>query len=453
MKFKRSILFCAVSGVLLASQYASALTLSEAVDRTIKTSPDVLIDAARRQAVDEEVKQAKGGYLPRVDLNAGYGIEWSDNTSTAPGTRDMSRHEAGLTLSQMIYDGFGVKSEVDRQTARSQSAAYKVAGISEDIARLAVEKYLEVLRRQELRDLTQKNLDVHKTTYEQIKMRADSGVGRKADMEQAMARLALAQANMASADANLREANIQFLKVVGAPAANLSKPDELSCELLPVSLDDAVSVAVANNPTLRSANEDIEAARAQTRAAQSQLKPRFDLEMGTNWNNDIDGVNYKDNDAYAMFRARYNLYRGGIDEARVAQRRVQEMEAAEVRNRTRRELEESTRLSWNALQTARERLPSQKEHAEAAAQTRDAYQKQFNIGQRTLLDLLDSENELYTARSEYVSGLYLETFARYRLLADVGTLVSTLGVAPRPEAAVMAGNASTLPAESKPAAQ
>jgi adhesin transport system outer membrane protein len=432
MKFKRSILFCTVSGVLLASQYASAQTLSEAVDRTIKTNPDVLIDAARRQAVDEEVKQAKGGYLPRVDLNAGYGIEWSDNTSTAPGTRDMSRHEAGLTLSQMIYDGFGVKSEVDRQTARSQSAAYKVAGISEDIARLAVEKYLEVLRRQELRDLTQKNLDVHKTTYEQIKMRADSGVGRKADMEQAMARLALAQANMASADANLREANIQFLKVVGDSPVDLVKPAEP--EGVPVSLDDAVGVAVANNPILRSANEDIEAARAQTRAAESLLKPRLDLELGTNWNNDIDGVNYKDNDAYAMFRARYNLYRGGIDEARVAQRRVQEMEAAEVRNRTRRELEESTRLSWNALQTARERLPSQKEHAEAAAQTRDAYQKQFNIGQRTLLDLLDSENELYTARSEYVSGLYLETFARYRLLADVGTLVSTLGVAPRPEA-------------------
>jgi len=233
MKFKRSVLFCAVSGVLLVSQYASAQTLSEAVGQTIKSNPDVLIESARRLAVDEEIKQAKGGYLPRVDLNAGYGIEWSDNISTratSTNGKNFSRHEAGMTLSQMLFDGYGVKSEVDRQTARSQSAAYKVAGTSEDVGLLAVEKYLEVLRRQELRDLTQKNLDVHKTTYEQIKMRADSGVGRKADLEQALSRLALAQANMASADANLRESNIQFLKVVGAPAANLSKPEELSCE-------------------------------------------------------------------------------------------------------------------------------------------------------------------------------------------------------------------------------
>jgi adhesin transport system outer membrane protein len=194
-----------------------------------------------------------------------------------------------------------------------------------------------------------------------------------------------------------------------------------------------VQTAVANHPILRSARADIEATHAQTRAAESLLQPRVDLELGTSWNDNLDGVNYKNNDAYAMLRLRYNLYHGGADKARVSETRIQTMEATEVMNRTQREVEESTRLSWNALETSLDRLPKLKAHAESTELTRDAYGKQFNIGQRTLLDLLDSENELYTARANYVDGQFIEMFARYRLLADEGRLIETLGVTPREE--------------------
>jgi adhesin transport system outer membrane protein len=448
MKFKHSVLFCAVAGVLLASQGASAQTLSEAVDQTIKSNPDVLIDANRRLSTEEAVNQAKGGYRPKIDLSAGVGAEWSENTSTRPGSDNLWRRESALTLSQMIYDGFGTKSEVQRHQARVKAAAHKVAGTSEEIGLRAVETYLEVVRRQELRNLTQDNLAAHERVFEQIKLRSDSGVGRRADLEQAQARLALAQANMSSAEANLREANIQFQRVVGEMPRDLARP--ALPEGVPAAEEDALGVAVNNHPLLNSASADIEAAQAQTRAAESLLRPRVDLELGTSWNNNLDGVRYKNNDAYAMLRLKYNLYNGGTDKARVAERRIQEMEASEIMNRTRRQVEESTRLSWNSLLTSSDRLPKLKAHADATEQTRDAYAKQFNIGQRTLLDLLDSENELYTARSNYIDGQYVEMFARYRLLADMGKLVEELGVAPREEAKVVMANgapaASAAPA-------
>lgn len=450
MKFKHSVLFCAVAGVLLASQ-ASAQSLSEAVDLTIKNNPDVLIDAKRRLATDEEVNQAKGGYRPKIDVTAGVGAEWSENVSTRPGTENLWRRESALTLSQMIYDGFGTKSEVQRQEARVKSAAHKVAGTSEEIGLRAVETYLEVVRRQELRNLTQDNLTAHERTFEQIKLRSDSGVGRKADLEQAEARLALAQANMASAEANLREANIQFARVVGEMPRDVARP--AIPEGVPASEDDALGTAVINHPILNSAKADIEAAQAQTRAAESLMRPRVDLQLGTSWNNNLDGVRYKNNDAYAMLRFQYNLYHGGTDQARVAQRRVEEMEAAEIMNKTRRQVEESTRLSWNSLLTSIDRLPKLKAHADATEQTRDAYAKQFSIGQRTLLDLLDSENELYTARSNYIDGQFVEMFARYRLLADMGKLVETLGVAPREEAQVMMANGAPAKTQMAPAAE
>lgn len=434
MKFKHSILFCAVAGALMGATGASAQTLNEAVEQTIKTNPEVLIDANRRLAVDQEIDQAKGGYRPKIDLTAGWGWEWSENVSTRPGSDNLTRAESALTLTQMLYDGFGTRSEVERHTARSQSAAYKVAGTSEQIGLRAVEVYLDVVRRQELLNLTQANLEAHERVYEQIKLRSESGVGRRADLEQAQARLSLAQANLASAEANLREAKIQFQRVVGDVPGGLERPG--IPQGMPASDDEAIAVAVSNHPLLRSAAADIEATRAQTRAGESLLRPRVDLELGTSWNNNLDGVDYKNNDAYAMLRFRYNLYRGGTDQARVAQRRIETQAAIEVQNKTRREVEESTRLSWNALQTSLDRLPKLKAHADATEQTRDAYAKQFNIGQRTLLDLLDSENELYTARSNYIDGQFVEMFARYRLLADMGQLVSSLGVTPREEAQV-----------------
>lgn len=454
MNFKYSVLFCAVSGVLFAGA-ASAQTLSEAVDQTIKSNPDVLIDANRRLSTDEAVNQAKGGYRPKIDLSAGVGAEWSENTSTRPGSDNLWRRESALTLSQMIYDGFGTKSEVQRQEARVRSAAHRVSGTSEQIALRAVETYLEVVRRQELRALTQDNLAAHERVFDQIKMRSDSGVGRRADLEQAQARLALAQANLASADANLREANIQFQRVVGEMPRDVARPG--IPDSVPTSEDDALSVAVNNHPLLNSAAADIDAAKAQTRAAESLLRPRVDLELGTSWNNNLDGVRYKNNDAYAMLRLKYNLYNGGTDKARVAERRIQEMEATEIMNRTRRQVEESTRLSWNSLLTSSDRLPKLKAHADATEQTRDAYSKQFSIGQRTLLDLLDSENELYTARSNFVDGQFVEMFARYRLLADMGKLTDALGVAPREEAKIMTADGApaqaAAPVEAAPAAE
>jgi adhesin transport system outer membrane protein len=412
---------------------ANGTTISEAVNQTIRTNPDILIDANRKLSIDEAVKQAEGGYYPKIDFNLGYGNEWSKNITTRPrsGHDDtLIRRESGLTLSQLIYDGSATSSEVDRQQARLSSASRKVMGTSEQIGLRAIESYLNVLRRSELLKLAQANLDVHDKTFGQIKIRSEGGIGRKADLDQAQARLSLSQANVASAEANLRESNIAYNRVVGAMPDSLVKPEIVEA---PVSVDEALNVSLESNPILRSAMADIEAAQAQNKTAESLLKPRLHLELGTSFNNDLDGVHYKNNDAYAMLRMRYNLFNGGSDVAKIAETTIQIQEATEVFHRTQRQVEESLRLSWNSMVTAQDRLPKLLATAEAAARTRDGYAQQFNLGQRTLLDLLDSENELYIGRSNYLDAQYIDLFSRYRLMADMGKLLGTLGVDPREE--------------------
>lgn len=437
-----------VWGVLaaLACQPAMAQSLKETVEQTMGTSPDVLIDVHRRLSADQTVEQAKGGYYPKVDAALGIGREWSENISTRPGSDTLTRREAGLTLSQMLYDGYATKNAVERAEARVAAAASQVGDTTERIGLRAVEVYLEVLRRQELLALTQNNLEAHEKTFEQIKLRTDSGVGRQADLEQAQARLALAQANLASAEANLREARINFERVTGHPPQSLDAAGEVSCDLFELSVDDTIAAAFASNPALKVAIANYEGALAQERQASAPFKPRLDLELGTSANDNLDGVDYKNNDAYAMLRMKYNLYRGGSDEARVRETRFLNQEALATVDKTRREIEESTRLSWNALETAKERIPRLKAHADATQLTREAYAKQFSVGQRTLLDLLDSENELYTARANYIDGQYQERFAQYRLMADAGRLLETLGVAPREEAS-LEGNATLRTSE------
>jgi adhesin transport system outer membrane protein len=431
---KKLILLAVISACQLGFlSVANGTTISEAVNQTIRSNPDILIDANRKLSIDEAVKQAEGGYYPKIDFNLGYGNEGSKNITTRRrGGHDDSliRRESGLTLSQLIYDGSATSSEVDRQQARLSSATRKVMGTSEQIGLKAIESYLNVLRRTELLKLAQANLEVHEKTFTQIKIRSEGGIGRKADLDQAQARLSLSQANVAATEANLREANIAYNRVVGSMPDSLVKPEVAEA---PASVDEALNVSLESNPILRSAMADIEAAQAQNRAAESLYKPRLHLELGTNFNNDIDGVHYKNNDAYAMLRMRYNLFNGGSDADKIAETTIQIQEATEVFHRTQRQVEESLRLSWNSMVTAQDRLPKLKATAEAAARTRDGYAQQFNLGQRTLLDLLDSENELYNGRANYLDAQYIDLFSRYRLMADMGKLLGSLGVEPREE--------------------
>ena len=419
-------LVLALSGTVFAQT-----TLTAAVELAVRKSPDIAIDANHRLSIDQALRGAKGAYLPRVDVGMGIGKEKASNSSSrALGTQDdyFTRREASITATQMIFDSFATRNEVKRNEARVESAAHRVAGTAEQIALKAIEAYLEVLKLQETVQLTKNNLASHEKTYDQIKLRADSGVGRKADQDQAQARLALAKANLVSSEANLRDAEINYARYIGVMPDKLVKPDGPKAAMMPKSALRAFDVAKDNNPLLKVADADIKAAKAQNNAAKSALGPRVDLELGASDLDSASGVPGHTDDRYAMLRMRWNLFRGGTDMARVAETKALYYEAEEIRNRTLRQLDQSVNLSWNAYSSVNARLPNLKQHAESSLKTRDAYVLQFSIGQRTLIDLLDTENEYYTSSVEYNNAKYLELFSRYRLMADMGRLLESLGV-------------------------
>ena len=293
-------------------------------NQTVQTNPDVRQEANQRLANDEAVKGARGGFFPKVNVGGGYGREWSKNATTralsVAGTSatnqyfgndgyTLTRREANATLSQMLFDGFGVSSEVNRNKSRVESAAYKTAGTAEYTGLRAVEAYLNVLRNRDLVRLTKANLEYHLKVQDQITVRSGGGVGRRSDQEQVDARVALSRANLVSAEANLRDVEVNYLRTVGAKAGPLVRPNGPAAAELPKTEDDAIRIAVENHPILKSATADVKAAHYQREAAKSFMYPRFDAELGYGNGNNLDGQPGVNDERYAMLRARWNLFR------------------------------------------------------------------------------------------------------------------------------------------------
>jgi adhesin transport system outer membrane protein len=406
-------------------------SLAAAVQQALKTNPSVLSAARNRQAADAAIGVARGGYFPRLDVLLGEGRERSTNAATIGTEREgaaLDRREELVLVNQMLWDGLGTKSEVERRRALADSSADRLRGTAEDVAMQAINAYLEVLRNRELLAYANDNLNAHARAYEQVSVRGESGAGWRADLEQMETRLALAKSNVALAQNTLQDAETAYRTVVGEAPVDLSDPGT-DGNTVPETVVQAIQIAYDHHPFLKSAKADIEAVDAQRRGARSALYPRIDLELSASNHKNLDGLPFPDRERAAMLRLRWNLFRGGADNSRVAEIAQQVGEVSEIANRTRRQVESAVRLGYSAYQAARERLPLLEQYVIWSDKTRQAYAKQFATGQQTLVNLLNSENEYFSARSAYINARFSKMNARYRVLSAMGGLLETLGIA------------------------
>ncbi|WP_252271334.1 TolC family outer membrane protein [Pseudomonas subflava] len=430
------------NGILLAiaCTQAQAMTLSEAIQSTIDNHPELHASMNDRLSADEEVKIARGGYLPTVDLLMGYGREQTDSPSTrALGDHNketLNYRDAELRLRQMLFDGFNTPNEVARTESVVDSRAYYVLGTSESLALRTVEVYLEVLKRREMVTLAQNNLQAHQRIGDQIGLRSERGVGSAADLDQSEARLALAENNLYTEQVNLADAEANFFSATGRMPSELETPATIKGEM-PADLLAARQAVVDNNPFLKSAQADVHAAEKQYEVAKSPFYPRFDLELATTADDNVQGDEGHYNTWRAAVVMNYNLFNGMRDKARLQSAAHQINQSMDIRNNALRVLNENLSLAWNAMENSRLQTPKARDYAEYTSRVREAYQQQFGLGQRTLLDLLDSENELFTANRRYTEVRYTEEFSMYRVIAAMGELLRKQNIAVPAEAVAL----------------
>lgn len=414
-----------------------AYTLQEAVSHTLATSPDLLIETNLREEVNKQLRQSYAGYLPTVDTAAGWGDQYSNNATTRgatalstegqSGTTNLTRTEFSINASQMLFDGFAVYHDVQGHKARVKAESWRVNSTAQDVALSVVEAYLDVLLNRELVRIGRSNLEVHEKIGGQIQKRSESGIGRKADLDQSTARIALAHTNLMASEGQLRDAETAFLRQVGVPVpAALEQP--AMPKQFPSSEEQAVEWGLKTHPTLHAAMEDFYVTKEAYKGSKSAFVPRVDLNLGMNRNHNVDGSLGDSDDNTVMLRTRWNLFSGGKDLARVCETAYKMQEAQEVTNRAYRQVVQAVRFAWNLYSTNKREMVYFKQHVTASESTLDAYQKQFNIGQRTLLDLLDSQNELYSAQTALARGKSDEIRGAYRLLNATGLLTEELNI-------------------------
>jgi outer membrane protein, adhesin transport system len=436
------LLTLTVIGIACLSAPVHAETLQSVVRRTLATNPDLKALSFNRQAIDQELEAAKGLGLPSVDVRASAGNRSSEASAVpgggARGYRERNRYDASVGVSQRLFDGFETKSQVERQTQRVNSARSRVSDTANSIALQTTQAFLELQRTAQVKAIAERNIKAHEAIMSKVRLRAEGGRGATAEVAQAQARFQAARAARIEADARHKDAVSLFIAVVGTkPPARLT-PSAPPVKQLPGNVDVAVAQAQKGSPAIIARMFDAAAAVAAIDVAKSEFYPKLSAEFSADYAYDVDRTYGRRTDVSGMLVYRQNLYRGGIDSARVREAHARANEAHASGDLMRRTVEREVRLSWTAMSAAKMRSEVIARQLEQNRQVIAAYTEQFELGQRTLLDILDVQNEMFVNETTLTTESFVGQFNVYRVLAAMGRLVPSLG-------AQYPGDATRLP--------
>jgi adhesin transport system outer membrane protein len=418
-----SILLLLIAGPVCSE---TSTNLPDVVRKSISENPEVQATWHAFLAASEQQDGARGGYFPRLDLNAGTGWENWDMSDSLDD--EFTRSNVALSLRQMVFDGFATRNDVARLGYARLVRYYEVLAAAENVGLEAVRAYLDVLRYRELKNLAVENFVQHRDIFNKVQERAQAGLSRGVDLEQASGRLALAESNLITETTNLYDVSTRYLRIVGqAPAANMIPP-ELLTEGIPADRDRALRLAFQENPSFNAAVENVRSAEAESKARKAPFMPRVDFQARQNFGRTSSDFQNREDGTIVELVMNYNLFAGGADLAARRQSLQQVSTAKDLREKACRDVRQNLSIAFNDKVVLEQQLRYLNEHQLSAEKTRKAYRDQFDIGQRTLLDLLDTENEYFEARRAYVGTSYDYALAHARTLASMGRLLSNLQV-------------------------
>lgn len=404
--------------------------LLSVVQESLENNPEIQVRLNAFQAATHDQREAFGGYLPSLDLNASLGT--GDRDYDARGS--YSRNYGEISLTQMLFDGFRVRNAVARTEHSSRARYYELLDEAERKALEVAEAYLSVMKFREQVTLAQENVANHQRVQRHVSERAGRGVSNRADLKQIDGRLSLARSNLLTEVANLQTVTARFQRLVGRFPAEELAPYEVQADVVPEDLWQVLDSAYTNNPALFAAFEEIQAAEASYGEAKAGRYPTFEFgashgayRNNNSFDNRTDPHSYGD-ETVVELRMRYNLYRGGSDLAaeRAADRRISQAES--LRDKACVDLRQTATIAHGDVLNLQQKLEPLAAHRDRAEGVLIAYREQFDIGRRSLLDVLDSENEFFQARRAYISGFYDLHINRLQTLQSMGRLLETLSV-------------------------
>jgi adhesin transport system outer membrane protein len=427
---KQTLLGLSLLTMACTTAMAQSSPVTSAAQKAIETNPEVAAKFNAFRASIDDVDVASGALKPKLDLSADIGRN-NDRITGRTGGEDQNMNRSGvaLTATQLLWDGWAASNEINRAGHAKLSRYFDFVDATEQVALEAARAHYDVQRYRKLVSLAEDNYVQHKYAQEQIQSRVKAGVARGVDLEQAGARLALAESNLITEKANLHDVTERFRRVVGElPTAQATGASPLN-KALPATGSEALESTALYSPVIAAAVENLRAVRAQAESRKASYQPRVEARLRAGVGDNFDGVQNQKRDILGQIVLNWNLFNGGIDDARQRQAANLLNQAMDLRDKACRDTRQTVAIAFNDVGKLNEQLAYLERNVLAIERARDAYRQQFDIGQRSLLDLLNAENEVYTARRAYAMAAYDLDIAKIRTHAGMGTLVGALGLA------------------------
>lgn len=403
------------------------LTLKDMVEKTITSNPEVQLRYHKFLEAGYEQDVARGNFLPDANIVSTYRNQ-EEMVKSSGGTA-IPRMNNELVLRQMIFDGFATSNDVKRLGHTSRMRYYELQSAMQSITLEFLRAYIDALRYRELSQFAKDNYVVHKQLYDRIQERVTAGVARKVDLEQAGGRLALAEANLLTEMTNLHDVTVRMQRLYGdLPPDTLEAPTFFSSGV-EASVAEALKLAYLQNPDLLSAIEDIQAKEREINTNEARYMPRLDLQARKNLGTSSDGANSTVAADLLELTMNFNLFNGFSDRNLIKQTAEKLNGSRDQRDKACVDTRQTVSIAYNDIGQLKEQRIYRERHTNSIENAREAYRKQFDIGQRTLLDLLDTENEYFQSKRSLANAQYDMQIAYARVYAGQGELLKKIGTA------------------------
>jgi outer membrane protein len=410
----------AASWLALGVDPAAAVTLREAMVTTYLTSPQLEAGRSELRQVDELVPQALSGYRPSLSLDGGVEEVQADaKINGVNSDQDRNTNTVALTLRQNLYAGGGTQASVSRAENLVRAQRSKLYALEQQVLLDAVDAYTSAFRDQAVLDLALTNEQRLQRQLEATRDRFEVGEVARTDVAQAEARLSRARADVEGAKADLASSRAQYERVIGHEPAKLEEPKVLVD--LPKTEDETRAFA-AQNPDIVAATFDLYATRDEADVAFSSLLPSLDLQGQLAYDDQPTALIDRSRSASVGVTLSIPLYQGGAEYSRVREARQRIRQRRDELETAHRTVEELVTSSWERLRAATAAIDAFKSEVRANQIALEGVQQEALVGSRTVLDVLDAEQELFTSNINLVRASQQEILASYQLKLAVGQL-------------------------------
>lgn len=404
----------------LERELASILTEHPQIQGAIKN-----IEAARHG-----IERARGPMFPRITVTGDSGPEVVDSPSTraTESGSEVSRTHivGGVTVTQNVFNGFLTTTQLRTAAINKALTEVTLRGTTQQVLFEAIQAYVEVLKQKRLIEIARETENTIQQQLELEDERVQRGTGITVDVLQAKSRLQIAKEKRVNFEGALQDAISKYTQAYNRPPPIETMTDpRVPAEIVPSSLEQAIEIALAENPSLSNSGNNVELAREKRSLIAAELYPVVDIVGKSNYEHNRNTTLGTRRDYSLVLQATWDLFSGFATRSGQAQTAYEYAAVRDAHRHAANKVMEQTRIAWQAVLTARSRLELLENAVNIASEVFDSRRALREAGRETVISVLDAENEVNNAQINLTGATYEERVAVFQLLLAMGRLNAT----------------------------